>query len=555
MNRISTMFVLLALPAALVAQQKQNPLKYAAKPTVAAITPADLMSRLYGFADDSMMGRNAGTVYHDKGVEYIGRELARLKLKPGGDNGTFFQRIPLMMRGLAQDTKFTVDGRDFVPGVDILPRDASVFGADARDLQGATAIYGGVFGDTAMIKPDLAAGKVVVFTVPRGWQANRGALTQRYVMSAGLVVASLDSMPADMRKSLAEPAPSMVGAPRVLQVPVFFYSTRAMAEAMLGAPLSGMAPGTTGRTVTGSVKYTETPAPGSRNVIAILPGSDPKLAGQYVAIGAHSDHVGFDSAPVDHDSLYAFNHVVRPGGADDGNKPATPDDWPKVMAKLDSLRKLHTPRKDSIFNGADDDGSGSMGLLEVAEAFATAKDKPKRSMLFIWHVGEEEGLWGSEYFTDNPTVPRDSITTEINIDMIGRGSAQDTPGGGPGHLELIGSRRLSTELGDLVETEGKKFTNPPFKFDYQYDANGHPQQYYCRSDHYEYARYGIPVAFMSTGGHADYHQVTDEPQYIDFDQFARVSQLVFNLAKTVANMDHRLVVDKPKPDPKGQCRQ
>jgi hypothetical protein len=223
MNRISTMFVLLALPAALVAQQKQNPLNYAAKPTAAAITPADLMSRLYGFADDSMMGRNAGTVYHDKGVEYIGREVARLKLKPGGDNGTFFQRIPLMMRGLAQDTKFTVDGRDFVPGVDILPRDASVFGADSRELQGATAIYGGVFGDTAMIKPDLAAGKVVVITVPRGWQANRGALTQRYVMAAGLVVASLDSMPADMRKSLAEPAPSMVGAPRILQVPVFFF--------------------------------------------------------------------------------------------------------------------------------------------------------------------------------------------------------------------------------------------------------------------------------------------------------------------------------------------
>ena len=555
MNRISTTLVLLALPAALVAQQKQNPLKYPAKPTVAAITPADLMSRLYVFADDSMMGRNAGTVYHDKGVEYIGREVARLKLKPGGDNGTFFQRIPLMMRGLAQGTKFTVDGHDYVPGADILPRDASVFGADARELQGATAIYGGVFGDSAMIKPDVAAGKVVVFTVPRGWQANRGALTQRYVMAAGLVVATLDSMPEETRKSLAQPAPTMVGAPRMLQVPVFFYSTHAMAEAMLGAPLAGLAPGTTGKTVTGSLKYAETPAPGSRNVIAILPGSDPKLAGQYVAIGAHSDHVGFDSAPVDHDSLYAFYHVVRPGGADDGNKPATPGDWPKVMAKLDSLRKLHTPRQDSIYNGADDDGSGSMGLLEVAEAFATAKDKPKRSMLFIWHVGEEEGLWGSEYFTDNPTVPRDSITTEINIDMIGRGGAQDTPGGGPGHLELIGSRRLSTELGDLVEVEGKKFTSTPFKFDYQYDANGHPQQYYCRSDHYSYARYGIPIVFLSTGGHPEYHQVTDEPQYIDYDQFALVSQLVFNTAKTVANMDHRLVVDKPKPDPKGQCRQ
>src|SRR5436189_24392 len=107
---------------------------------------------------------------------------------------------------------------------------------------------------------------------------------------------------------------------------------------------------------------------------------------------------------------------------------------------------------------------------------------------FIWHAGEEEGLWGSEYFTDHPTVPRDSIVTELNIDMIGRGRADDVKGGGPGYVQLIGSRRLSTELGDLVESVAK--TEPmPFKFDYQYDANGHPQQYYCRSDHYEYARY------------------------------------------------------------------
>ena len=151
-------------------------------------------------------------------------------------------------------------------------------------------------------------------------------------------------------------------------------------------------------------------------------------------------------------------------------------------------------------------------------------------------------------------MPRDSITTELNIDMIGRGSAQDRPGGGPGYVQMIGSRRLSTELGDLMEAEAKQLS-PAFTFDYQFDADGHPQQFYCRSDHYEYARYGIPIAFMSTGGHPEYHQVTDEPQYIDYNKLARVSQLVFNSAKTIANLDHRLVVDKPKPDPKGQCRQ
>jgi Zn-dependent M28 family amino/carboxypeptidase len=140
------------------------------------------------------------------------------------------------------------------------------------------------------------------------------------------------------------------------------------------------------------------------------------------------------------------------------------------------------------------------------------------------------------------------------MDMVGRGRADDVAGGGPGYLQLIGSRRLSTELGDLVETVAKG-EHSPFHFDYQYDANGHPQQYYCRSDHYEYARYGIPIVFFSTGGHRDYHQVTDEPQYIDYEQLARVAKLVEDVAVRAANLDHRLRVDKAKPDPQGQCVQ
>jgi hypothetical protein len=561
MKRLLTA-TLLFVPTALLAQAAKNPLKYPARPTVAAITPADLMSRLYGFADDSMMGRKAGTVYHDKGVDYIGREVARLGLKPGGENGTFFQRIPLMVHNITPASKFTVDGKDFASGVDFLSRDAADFGASARELRGATVVYGGMFPDTAnMIRPLDAAGKVVVFTVPRGWQANRGGLIQRYLMAAGVVVATLDSMPKDVRDGLSQPSTYLNQGPMLQQVPTFFYSSRAMTEAMLGGPVSSAVVGAPTKTITGSVQYADSPAPGSRNVIAILPGSDPKLAGQYVAIGAHSDHVDpimspSDFAyPTDHDSLYAFYHVVRKGGADDGGKPAEASDWPKIRAKLDSLRKVNKPRLDSIFNGADDDGSGSMGLLEIAEAFATSRDKPKRSIIFIWHVGEEEGLWGSEYFTDNPTVPRDSITTQINLDMIGRGSAEDMQGGGPGYVQLIGSKRLSSELGALVEAEGKKFTNPTFKFDYQFDANGHPQQFYCRSDHERYARYGIPVVFLSTGGHPEYHQVTDEPQYIDYAQLTRVSQLVFNIAKSIGNLDHRLVVDGPKPDPSAPCRQ
>ncbi len=189
--------------------------------------------------------------------------------------------------------------------------------------------------------------------------------------------------------------------------------------------------------------------------------------------------------------------------------------------------------------------------------------KPKRSLLFVWHVGEEAGLYGSEWYTDHPTVPRDSIVAQLNMDMIGRGAAADNTGitkegqryhGNPNYVQLVGSRRLSTELGDLAESVNKG-EKRPLSFDYSMDANGHPQNIYCRSDHYEYARYGIPIIFFTTGGHADYHQVTDEPQYIDYDRMARVAQYVADLATKVGNLDHRPVVDKTRPDPHGQCVQ
>ena len=545
----------LLFPTFLAAQRASLPLKVPPRPTTGAITAADLMTRLYGFADDSMMGRAAGTVYHDKGTAYIARELARIGLKPAGDSGTFFQQIPLVRRTLAEGTKLTVDGREFLSGRDFLARDQ---GPTARQMQNAAVVYGGMWGDSAsLLNPQQASGKVVVITVPEGYQANRPALTQRYLGAAGIAIASLDSMPEGVRRALSEPNVSYKEegeqAPQIPPIPSYFYTTRAMTEALFGAPLPSLKTGASGKTITGAFTFIEGPSPGARNVVAILPGSDARLRGEYVALGAHSDHVGF-ADPADHDSLYAFYHVVRPEGADDGNKPATPADWPKIRAMLDSLRKVHVQRQDSIYNGADDDGSGSMGLLEVAEAFASAKDKPKRSILFVWHVAEELGLFGSAYFTDHPTVPRDSIVGQVNIDMIGRGPGALFPGGGTGDLQIIGSRRLSTELGNIVDEEGQKF-KPPFKYDYQYDANGHPGQYYCRSDHYMYARYGIPVVFLSTGGHPEYHEVTVEPQYIDYDGLARVAQLVYNTASRIANLDHRLVVDKPKPDPHGNCVQ
>jgi hypothetical protein len=293
------------------------------------------------------------------------------------------------------------------------------------------------------------------------------------------------------------------------------------------------------------------PAIPARNVIGVLRGSDPVLRNEYVVLSAHNDHVGVARHAVDHDSLRVRNFAaaMRKRGA----SPAAAQAW--AAHALDSLRALRPPRADSIFNGADDDGSGTVALLEIAEAMATSPNKPKRSILFISHTAEEEGLLGSEWFTDHPTVPLDSLVAELDMDMIGRGSQADVANGGPAYLELVGTRRLSTELGDVAERVDA--TEPiPFNFNYAFDAPGDREQYYCRADHYSYARYGIPSINFSRGDHPDYHEVTDEPQYIDYDAMARVATYVRDLALTLANLDHRVVVDKPtQKDPHAGCVQ
>jgi len=380
------------------------------------------------------------------------------------------------------------------------------------------------------------------------------------VLAAALITPELS--PAAQQNAFAPVRPAFL---RPDELPLNVTVTTKMAEAILGGPISELAKGAAGKSITSNVRFKDDPRQVGRNVVAILEGSDPKLKGEFVAIGAHNDHVGFSRRPADHDSVKAFMEIVMPQGADNPRVAATPEQTARVKAMTDSLHALHGARIDSIYNGADDDGSGSVSVLEIAEAFANAKVKPKRSVVFVWHAGEELGMLGSGLFTDHPlpSVPRDSIVAQLNMDMVGRGRATDATGeakdgsllhGGKGYLQLVGSRRLSTELGDLVEKVNQE-EKLGFNFDYSIDANGHPQNIYCRSDHWSYAKWGIPVVFMTTGGHADYHQLTDEPQYIDYDHMADVGRLVYALAMRVGNLDHRIIVDQPKPDPKGPCKQ
>jgi Zn-dependent M28 family amino/carboxypeptidase len=201
-----------------------------------------------------------------------------------------------------------------------------------------------------------------------------------------------------------------------------------------------------------------------------------------------------------------------------------------------------------------------VSILEIAEAMSRGGVRPRRSILFVSHTGEEAGLLGSRWFTRHPTIPLDSVVAEIDQDMVGRGTASDFPRGGTGagsatYLEVIGAKRLSREFGDTLEAANAR-QPVPFTFDYTYDQPGHPLQYYCRADHYSYARYGIPAVAFSRGEHLDYHQVTDEPQYISYVDLARVSRMVYDAAMAIANMPERPKLHVPKPtDPNAPCRQ
>jgi hypothetical protein len=548
-----------------------RPRTHVPAPTSPAITASDLTTRLYIFADDSLQGRLLATAGNVKATDYIANEVRRMGLIPMGDNGTYFQTVNVVDRSYDQATRLAVGSTSFGPWTDYVLRDQ---GPGAKSLDGVQAVYGGTWGDSAtMIDPAAAAGKLVVLTIKpnamaqsSGAGVNRGSITRRYIGAAGIAVVSLEQTPPAMFQAFQQPN-QMLKSDESPSLPSFLYVTSRVGAALLGANPDSVKPGTLGATVTSTPRILEAPIKyPARNVVAMIQGSDPKLRGQIVALGAHNDHVGFNSRPVAHDSIYIVNHLFRNGGADDPPPRLDFEQQAEVNRLIADIRARTngaSARPDSIYNGADDDGSGSVSALEIAEYFAAQKVKPKRSLLFVWHVGEEAGLYGSQWYTDHPTVPRDSIVAQLNMDMIGRGSGSDVTGttltgarmhGSGDYVQLVGSRRLSTELGDLAEAVNKG-EKRPLSFDYNMDANGHPQVIYCRSDHYEYARYGIPIIFFTTGGHADYHQVTDEPQYIDYDRMARVAQYVADLATKVANLDHRVVVDKEKPNPKGQCVQ
>jgi hypothetical protein len=295
------------------------------------------------------------------------------------------------------------------------------------------------------------------------------------------------------------------------------------------------------------------------NVVGMVEGIDPKLKDTYVMYGAHLDHVGYsrtgggragDNTGCRNRSAVAIESVTKAGKTvmkPQAGRGAAPAAAPGRAggAPLPPQAVVPFEQRDVINNGADDDGSGSTAMLGIAKAYATGP-RPARSIVFVWHVGEESGLEGSRYNADFPIVPIEKVQAQLNMDMIGRDDCNNQEDEHSNGVFIVGADRISTDLHNLIiETNGTMIK--PLTLDYEMNDPGDPEGVYRRSDHFSYAAKGIPIAFFTTGLHPDYHRVTDTADKILYPKMARIAQLAYQTGFAIAATDKTLERDNKGP--------
>jgi hypothetical protein len=505
--------VLLALAAGAAARpasaQQQTPLPAdAPRPADGEALAAALRRQVGILADDSLAGRKTGERGGSGAAAYLAREAAAMGLLPAGDSGTFFQRVPLEKRRLWADARATRQGRPIpLKPDDVTPLALDVLPATTRRSGSGKVVYYGHILDESVpearrLTPEQMAGSVVVVrsVAAPGQPAWAGLppifalrLTARVGTPVVAIILVAEGAMGDQlngRRDLA--SRGRIAAPptfRPVDILPVFVMTAEVVEALLGRPLAEMRhpeasiPATFGYTLHQSAQPAE-----AFNVVARLPGSGS--GGTWVAAGAHYDHMGAGT-PVEGDSVY---------------------------------------------NGADDNASGVAALLEAARGFARQprERRPGGGMLFLWYAAEEFGLLGSAAFVANPTVPRDSIVGYVNLDMVGR-NARDS-------LRVLGPRRMSAQLLAVVDSANARLPRP-FVLDHTHDGKNDPLGSFCRSDQVAFARAGIPVAFLTSGLHADYHRPSDEASTLDYDKIASVTLLTTELMAALADRPRRPLLD------------
>ncbi len=476
------------------------------------ITEAELKEHLYVYASDEFEGRDTGSEGQKKAVAYLKAHYEKLGIPAAKKDGDYFQKVPIESMKTPNGT-ITVGDKTYTIGTDFVS--LSAMNADFDEIvyvgygldEETYSDYKGrdVKGKLVLVKagePKNADGtyKLSGTNEKAFWNTPSDAIGLKANIAEemgakGMLYYDASSYPAFVNyfNRLKENQNGQMSLKS--KNPVFFkgYVNSIMAKAILENIDTNTTPQVISIKIASRVTASENEID-SENVVALLKGSEKP--DEYLIISSHLDHIGIN---------------------EDG----------------------------AINNGADDDGSGSVALLEIAEAFKKAADAgvgPKRSILFLHVTGEEKGLLGSQYYTDmDPIVPLEKTVADLNIDMIGRINPKRE--GDRNYVYLIGSDKLSTDLHELSEKVNEKFMN--IELDYTYNDENDPNRFYYRSDHYNFAKNNIPVIFYFNGTHEDYHRPGDTPDKINYDLLENRTRLIFYTAWEIANRDQRVIVDKP----------
>lgn len=477
----------------------------------ATITESELKEHLYTYASDAFEGRETGKPGQKKAVEYLKAAYEAMEIPPAlGMETGYFQKVPLEMSRLPVGV-IQINGSTYQNGGDFLTFgegdgtfDEIVYVGYGIETEGYSDYEGlDVRGKLLIMnagEPTKEDGTYLLSGTSEAskWSNISEAIGKRMEVAeakgaAGVFYvddANFKRYKAYFDNMRRNDSGRMDLASEDTQTPMVLLKG-SVAEQLLDRG-EDTAKGVLKADITLAVE-SENEAVDSENVVAFLRGSE--RPGEYVVISSHLDHIG-----------------IAPNGA--------------------------------INNGADDDGSGTVAMLEIAEAFkeaAEAGKRPKRSIVFLHVTGEEKGLLGSRYYTDrDPIFPLEQTVANLNIDMIGRIDPKRE--GDRNYIYLIGSDKLSTELHELSERVNTKYAG--LELDYTYNDENDPNRFYYRSDHYNFAKNNIPIIFYFNGTHADYHQPGDTPDKINYDLLQNRTRLIFHTAWEIANRDARLVVDK-----------
>ncbi|MEZ4811316.1 MAG: M28 family peptidase [Allomuricauda sp.] len=486
--------------------KETNPTTYAE-----TITQDELKEHLYTYASDEFEGRETGKPGQKKAVEYLRAQYEAMGIPAAKEDGDYFQQVPLEVANVPVGN-VTLNGKVFQVGEDVL-----TFTSAEGNYNEIVYVGYGIEEDNYSDYSGLNVnGKLVLIKAGEPMDKNGN-----YLLSGTMEKSVWSNMSEAMEKKANLAVDK--GATGILYFDPGNYPRYKGYFDYMKTNNSGQM---------------ELAHDSNDNFIVMLDEKSAKILKNDIG----EDHVPKTvSVPVKlnvesgNEKIGSENVVAMLKGTE------KPDEYVVISSHLDHIG---ISADGQINNGADDDGSGSVALLEIAEAFkeaAKAGDGPKRSIVFLHVTGEEKGLLGSRYYTDfDPIFPLSQTVADLNIDMIGR--IDPKRNGDRNYIYLIGSDKLSTELHNLSEDINKKYTN--LELDYKYNDENDPNRFYYRSDHYNFAKNNIPIIFYFNGTHADYHRPGDTPDKINYDLMENRARLIFYTAWEVANRENRIVVDK-----------